>query len=38
LPPPRRGRPKPVKEDTLVLKQTRRIKLVHGATEASVVR
>lgn len=35
---PRRGRPKPVKEDTLVLKQTRRIKLVHGATEASVVR
>jgi uncharacterized protein (DUF433 family) len=35
---PRRGRPKPVKDDTLVLKQTRRIKLVHGATEASVVR
>lgn len=35
---PRRGRPKPVKDDTLVLKQTRRIKLVHGATGASVVR
>ena len=35
---PRRGRPKPVKDDTLVLKQTRRIKLVHGATEASVLR
>lgn len=35
---PRRGRPKPVKDDTLVLKQSRRIKLVHGATEASVVR
>lgn len=35
---PRRGRPKPVKDDTLVLKQTRRIKLVQGAAEASVVR
>lgn len=35
---PRRGRPKPVKDDTLVLKQTRRIKLVNSAAEASVVR